>query len=91
MKTFALKSILIASFSFVFLLPAISQKGMEDGSKYGKGQDSINCIKNLSLYKEFYKHSNYADAVSFGPTKIRYCCCSHERYILKSIPCLKGN
>ena len=29
--------------------------------KYGK--DSINCVKNLSLYSEFYKQKNYADAI----------------------------
>lgn len=53
--------------SLLFVLPVISQTGMEDGSKYGKGQDSINCIKNLSLYREFFKHSNYKDAI--GPWK----------------------
>ncbi len=43
---------------------AFSQKGIEDGSKYGHGKDSINCIKNMSLYYEFYKHKNYNDAIS---------------------------
>jgi len=64
MKTKALRSILLAAISLLFILPAISQKGIEDGSKYGKGQDSINCIKNLSLYKEFFKHNNYRDAIN---------------------------
>jgi len=59
MKTLALKTILLTAMSLLFVLPSISQKGIEDGSKYGKGQDSINCIKNLSLYREFFKHNNY--------------------------------
>ena len=67
MKTKALKPILLVAISLLFVLPLISQKGIEDGSKYGKGKDSINCIKNLSLYKEFFKHSNYNDAI--GPWK----------------------
>lgn len=65
MKTKALKSILLATISILMAVPAFSQKGIEDGSKYGKGQDSINCIKNLSLYREFFKHNNYDDAI--GP------------------------
>jgi hypothetical protein len=64
MKTKALKSVLLMTMSLLFVLPAISQKGIEDGSKYGKGNDSINCIKNLSLYKEFFKHNNYRDAIA---------------------------
>jgi len=64
MKMKALRPILLAILSLLFVLPVLSQKGIEDGSKYGKGKDSINCIKNLSLYKEFYKHSNYGDAIT---------------------------
>jgi len=64
MKTKALKSIILTAISLLFVLPSFSQKGIEDGSKYGKGSDSINCIKNLSLYKEFFKHSNYGDAIN---------------------------
>ncbi len=62
MKTF--RNILIA---FLFIaLPAVSQaqKGVEDGSKYGHGEDSINCIRNLSLYREYAKHENYKDALN---------------------------
>jgi len=49
MKMKALRPILLAILSLLFVLPVLSQKGIEDGSKYGKGKDSINCIKNLSL------------------------------------------
>ncbi len=47
----------------MMLVPAISQTGASEGSKYGQGQDSINCLMNLSLYREFYKHNNYKDAI----------------------------
>ncbi len=48
----------------VFISASISfgQKGVEDGSKYGHGEDSIRCLTNLSLYSEFYKQNNYEDA-----------------------------
>jgi len=42
-----------------------AQKGVEDGSKYGHGQDSINCLKNLSLYSEYYKQKNIPDALTY--------------------------
>jgi tetratricopeptide (TPR) repeat protein len=45
------------------LVPVMSQTGATDGSKYGQGQDSINCLMNLSLYREFFKHNNYNDAI----------------------------
>lgn len=68
MNTKALKSATLAIMALLIALPAFSQKGIEDGSKYGKGQDSINCIRNLSLYKEFFKHNNYKDAI--GPWRV---------------------
>ena len=39
-----------------------AQKGVEDGSQYGHGQDSINCIKNISIYTEYVKTNNFKDA-----------------------------
>lgn len=42
-----------------------SQKGIEDGSKYGHGEDSIQCIRNYSLYSEYYKQKNYDDALPY--------------------------
>ncbi len=85
MKTKALKTILLTAISLLFVLPVISQKGIEDGSKYGKGQDSINCIKNLSLYREFFKHSNYKDAI--GPWRIVFgeCPASSERMYVEGV------
>ena len=52
------------------VIPAMvfSQKGVEDGSRFGHGEDSIRCIRNLSLYREYVKHSNYNDAI--GPWRI---------------------
>lgn len=53
----------------VLLTPvaAFAQKGIEDGSRYGHGEDSIRCLQNISLYTEYVKTGNYADA--YGPWK----------------------
>jgi len=85
MKTKALKTILLTAMSLLFVLPAISQKGIEDGSKYGKGQDSINCIKNLSLYREFFKHSNYKDAINPWRSVFGECPAASERMYVEGI------
>jgi len=66
----------------VFILGFISlnvqaQKGVEDGSQFGKGEDSIRCLMNLSLYFEFYKHNNYKDAI--GPWRIVFNECPSSR------------
>ena len=44
-----------------------AQKGVEDGSRYGHGQDSINCLQNISIYTEYVKTNNFQDA--FTPWK----------------------
>ena len=44
-----------------------AQKGVEDGSRFGHGQDSLNCLKNISVYTEYVKTNNFKDA--FTPWK----------------------
>ena len=44
---------------------AMAQKGVEDGSRFGHGQDSIDCLNNISLYSENLKTKNYTDAYPY--------------------------
>ena len=44
----------------VLLVTFLSQD-LKAQSKWGN--DSINCITNLSLYREYYKQKNYEDAL----------------------------
>ncbi|MEA1885951.1 MAG: tetratricopeptide repeat protein [Bacteroidota bacterium] len=64
MKAILPKAIIVIFFSFI-VLPVFGQKGVEDGSKYGHGQDSANCRRNLSLYKTYYEQDNYDMALKF--------------------------
>jgi tetratricopeptide (TPR) repeat protein len=50
-------------FSTAFL--GLAQKGVEDGSKFGHGEDSVRCVRNYSLYREYYKQKNYNDALPY--------------------------
>ncbi len=72
MKTVA-KGILTTLFLALFVSTAFSQKGVEDGSKYGHGEDSIRCLRNLSLYREYFKQDNYDFAKD--PWKVVYSEC----------------
>ena len=39
-----------------------AQKGVEDGSKYGHGEDSIRCTTNLTLFADDVKQGKLAEA-----------------------------
>ena len=39
-----------------------AQKGVEDGSQFGHGEDSIRCLNNVSVYQEYVKTNNWKDA-----------------------------
>lgn len=41
-----------------------AQKGVEDGSQYGHGEDSLRCIQNLVMYGDAVKQKNFQDAYS---------------------------
>ena len=41
---------------------AFAQKGVEDGSRFGHGEDSIRCLQNISIYSEYVKTDNFKDA-----------------------------
>ncbi len=50
-----------------------AQRGIEDGSKYGHGEDSIECLKNLSLYRTYAKQKAYEDALPYWRFVVHNC------------------
>jgi hypothetical protein len=61
------------------------QKGVEDGSRFGKGADSIACLRNTSLYREYVKQKNYGDAVKFWRRAFRDCPLSSKNLYLDGV------
>ena len=47
---------------FIGVTASMAQKGVTDGSRFGHGEDSINCLKNISIYTEYVKTNNFKDA-----------------------------
>lgn len=43
-----------------------AQKGVEDGSRYGHGEDSINALRYISIYSEYVKTNNFKEAYEQG-------------------------
>ena len=90
MKTFVYKVSFLVAFGILISTQAYSQKGVEDGSKYGHGEDSVNCIKNLSLYYEFFKHKNYKDAILSWRPVFNECPASSKNLYLFGIDMYKN-
>lgn len=67
------KITLLAGILMLAVFVGYSQKGSEDGSKFGHGQDSLNCIRNYSLYSEYYKQKNFEDALPYWRLVFRDC------------------
>lgn len=59
MKT---NSILLGVVLLTLPTMTFAQKGINDGSKYGHGEDSIRCISNLSMMVQYTKQKDYASA-----------------------------
>lgn len=57
MKMFTMLCVLALGTTATF-----AQKGVEDGSRFGHGEDSLRCLQNISIYTEYVKTSNYKDA-----------------------------
>lgn len=49
---------------------AYAQKGVDTGTQFGSGEDSVRCITNISLFVPYAKAGNYKDAYEFW--KIAY-------------------
>lgn len=71
MKTKKIRLLLIA---FVMLTTFASKAQENEPASAGKyGKDSLQCVQNLSLYREFYKQKNYKDA--YTPWQWVFCNC----------------
>jgi len=61
-----MKKIGLIALALITATGVYAQKGVEDGSRYGHGQDSINTLRNISIYSEFYKTNNFKEAYESG-------------------------
>ncbi len=67
----------------------MAQKGIEDGSKYGHGQDSIDCLRNLSLYREYVRQNDYKTAMPFWRKAFSECPGSSKNIYIDGVKMLR--
>ena len=60
-----IKVLLLALGCTVGTLGAYAQKGVDNGTQFGSGEDSVRCITNISLFVPYAKAGNYKDAFEF--------------------------
>ncbi len=73
MKRFVFIRILFFGAFLSVSFSLLGQKGADDGSKYGHGDDSIRCVRNLSLYREFTRHRDYDIAYPYWKITFHEC------------------
>lgn len=61
-----MKRIAIITLALAAVSGAFAQKGVEDGSRYGHGQDSIDAVRNIVVYTDYVKLENYKEAYERG-------------------------
>ncbi len=62
-----------------------AQTGAQDGSRFGKGEDSIRCINNISLYEPYAKAKNYKDALEFWEIAYNECPASGKNLYINGV------
>ena len=77
-----LKFFITGIFLALMFSTASGQKGVEDGSKYGHGEDSIRCVRNLSISHDFVRQRNYITALPYWRVVFDECpLCSRNIYL----------
>ncbi len=63
MKKKVYKFLGIVAVGLLSVVSISAQPGSVTGTRFGRGQDSIDCIRNLSMYQQDYQHKNYEAAI----------------------------
>ncbi len=60
-----IKVLLIALGFSIGVSGVYAQKGVDSGTPFGHGEDSVRCITNISLFVPYAKAGNFKDAIEF--------------------------
>ena len=60
-----IKVLLLALGCSMMSFGAYAQKGVDTGTPFGSGEDSVRCITNISLFVPYAKAGNFKDAYEF--------------------------
>lgn len=67
----------------VLTLSAAAQTGVTTGTPFGRGEDSIRCMRNTSLYSTYYENKDYNMALKFWRPVFNECPGSSKNTYIK--------
>lgn len=70
-------------------LTLTAQKGIEDRSRFGHGEDSIRCVTNIAMYRELMRQKKVYEAAEYWEVVISECPYSTEMVYSDGIRMLK--
>lgn len=79
------KKLFLVVFVIVGTLGSYAQKGVENGTRFGSGEDSVRCITNISLFVPYAKQGNFADAYKFWKQAYEECPAAHKDIYLHGV------
>lgn len=78
-----MKKFLLSMVTVTMGVGAYAQTGVQSNTPYGIGNDSIDCVKNITFYKTYAKSGSYADAYTFWKRVYDNCpAASKDTYIV---------
>lgn len=76
-------TILTGALLAALTITAPAQKGVETGTPFGHGDDSLRCLRNTSLYSTYYDNKDYNMAVQFWRPVFNECPGSSKNTYIK--------
>ena len=81
----SLRTLLLIIFTILFALPAVSTSGTDWVTRYESQEDSMECLINISIYREFYKIDLYKDAIGPWRKVFNECPSTSERMYVEGV------
>lgn len=79
------KILLLAVGCSMMSFGAYAQKGVDSGTPFGHGEDSVRCINNISLFVPYAKAGNFKDAYEFWKQAYNECPGAHKDIYLYGV------
>jgi hypothetical protein len=79
------KVLLLAIGCTMMTFGAYAQKGVDNGTPFGSGEDSVRCITNISLFVPYAKAGNFKDAYEFWKQAYDECPGAHKDIYLYGV------
>ncbi|HIU55873.1 MAG TPA: hypothetical protein IAB03_08735 [Candidatus Gallibacteroides avistercoris] len=84
-----LQVLLVPIFALFLLFPAKAQKGIESGTPFGLGEDSVTCVENLRMFSTYAKNGAFKEAAEFWEKVYAECPASSRNIYLYGVEIIK--